>query len=90
MINTNYGGTADLMVSPLEFRVFIFERMIRMEKEKYYITTAIVYTSGKPHIGNMYDSILSDVIARYKRNKGFDVIFQTGTDEHGEKIELNA
>lgn len=61
-----------------------------MNKEKYYITTAIVYTSGKPHIGNMYDSILSDVIARYKRNKGFDVIFQTGTDEHGEKIELKA
>lgn len=61
-----------------------------MEKEKYYITTAIVYASAKPHIGNMYDSILSDVIARYKRNKGFDVLFQTGMDEHGEKIELKA
>lgn len=58
--------------------------------EKFYITTAIAYTSGKPHIGNMYEIILTDSIARYKRNKGFDVLFQTGTDEHGEKIELKA
>lgn len=58
--------------------------------EKFYITTAIAYTSGKPHIGNMYEIILSDAIARYKRSKGFDVLFQTGTDEHGEKIELKA
>ena len=79
-----------ILFSPLEFRVFIFERVIKMKKEKYYITTAIVYTSGKPHIGNMYDCILSDVIARYKRNKGYDVLFQTGTDEHGEKIEIKA
>lgn len=58
--------------------------------EKFYITTAIAYTSGKPHIGNMYEIILTDAIARYKRSKGFDVLFQTGTDEHGEKIELKA
>ena len=88
-LNTNYGGTAGLS-SPLEFRVFIFERVIRMEKEKYYITTAIVYTSSKPHIGNVYDSILSDAIARFKRKQGYDVLFQTGTDEHGEKIEIKA
>ncbi len=58
--------------------------------EKYYITTAIAYTSGKPHIGNTYEIVLGDAIARYKRFKGFDVYFQTGTDEHGEKIALNA
>ena len=58
--------------------------------EKYYITTAIAYTSGKPHIGNTYEIVLADAIARYKRLKGFDVYFQTGTDEHGEKIELKA
>ena len=61
-----------------------------MENKKYYITTAIAYTSGKPHIGNTYEIILADAIARYKRLKGFDVYFQTGTDEHGEKIELKA
>ena len=61
-----------------------------MEKEKYYNSTAIAYTSGKPHIGNTYEIILADAIARYKRMKGFDVYFQTGTDEHGEKIELKA
>ena len=61
-----------------------------MEKEKYYISTAIAYTSGKPHIGNTYEIILADAIARYKRAKGYDVYFQTGTDEHGEKIELKA
>ena len=58
--------------------------------EKYYISTAIAYTSGKPHIGNTYEIILADAIARYKRLKGYDVYFQTGTDEHGEKIELKA
>ena len=58
--------------------------------EKYYITTAIAYTSGKPHIGNTYEIVLADAIARYKRQKGFDVYFQTGTDEHGEKIQLKA
>ena len=57
---------------------------------KYYITTAIAYTSAKPHIGNTYEIVLADAIARYKRMKGFDVYFQTGTDEHGEKIELKA
>lgn len=61
-----------------------------MDKKKYYITTAIAYTSGKPHIGNTYEIVLADAIARYKRQKGYDVYFQTGTDEHGEKIELKA
>ena len=61
-----------------------------MDKKKYYISTAIAYTSGKPHIGNTYEIVLADAIARYKRQKGFDVYFQTGTDEHGEKIELKA
>ena len=58
--------------------------------DKYYITTAIAYTSGKPHIGNTYEIVLADAIARYKRSQGFDVFFQTGTDEHGQKIELKA
>ena len=61
-----------------------------MEKEKYYISTAIAYTSGKPHIGNTYEIVLADAIARFKRLKGYDVYLQTGTDEHGEKIELKA
>ena len=61
-----------------------------MEKQKYYITTAIAYTSGKPHIGNTYEIVLADAIARYKRSQGYDVFFQTGTDEHGQKIELKA
>ena len=59
-------------------------------KEKYYITTAIAYTSGKPHIGNTYDIVIADAIARYKRLEGYDVYFQTGSDEHGEKIENKA
>ena len=59
-------------------------------KGKYYMTTAIAYTSGKPHIGNTYEIILADAIARYKRSQGYDVFFQTGTDEHGQKIELKA
>lgn len=59
-------------------------------KKPYYITTAIAYTSGKPHIGNTYEIVLADSIARYKREQGFDVFFQTGTDEHGQKIELKA
>ena len=58
--------------------------------KKYYISTAIAYTSGKPHIGNTYEIVLADAIARYKRMQGYDVYFQTGTDEHGEKIELKA
>ena len=61
-----------------------------MAKKPYYITTAIAYTSGKPHIGNTYEIVLADAIARYKRFQGFDVRFQTGTDEHGQKIELKA
>lgn len=61
-----------------------------MKKEKYYITTAIAYTSGKPHIGNNYEVVLADSIARFKRAQGYDVFFQTGTDEHGQKIELKA
>ena len=59
-------------------------------KGKYYITTAIAYTSGKPHIGNTYEIVLADAIARFKRQEGYDVFFQTGTDEHGQKIELKA
>ena len=61
-----------------------------MKKESYYITTAIAYTSGKPHIGNVYEIVLADSIARYKRLVGYDVQFQTGTDEHGQKIEEKA
>ena len=61
-----------------------------MNRGKYYITTAIAYTSGKPHIGNSYEIVLADSIARFKRKDGYDVFFQTGTDEHGQKIELKA
>ena len=61
-----------------------------MEKPKYYITTAIAYTSGTPHIGNVYEIVLTDFLARFKRKQGYDVRFQTGTDEHGEKIEQKA
>ena len=63
---------------------------IIMCNKKYYISTAIAYASSKPHIGNTYEIVLADVIARYKRLCGYDVYFQTGTDEHGEKIELKA
>ena len=59
-------------------------------KGKYYLTTAIAYTSGKPHIGNVYEIVLADSIARFKRLEGYDVYFQTGTDEHGQKNELKA
>ena len=61
-----------------------------MAKKPYYITTAIAYTSGKPHIGNTYEAVLADSIARFKRLQGYDVRFQTGTDEHGQKIEIKA
>lgn len=61
-----------------------------MDKEKYLITTSIAYTSGKPHIGNAYEIVLADSIARFKRQNGFDVLFQTGTDEHGQKIQQKA
>ena len=60
------------------------------DNKKFYMTTAIAYTSGKPHIGNTYEFVLADAIARYKRSQGYDVFFQTGTDEHGQKIELKA
>ena len=60
------------------------------DKGKYYITTAIAYASGKPHIGNTYEIILADSMARFKRQEGYDVFFQTGTDEHGQKIEIKA
>ena len=59
-------------------------------KKPYYVTTAIAYTSGKPHIGNTYEAILTDAIVRYKKLQGYDVRFQTGTDEHGQKIEEKA
>ena len=59
-------------------------------KKPYYITTAIAYTSGKPHIGNVYEIVLADAIARFKRAEGYDVRFQTGTDEHGQKVEEKA
>ncbi|MBQ8323129.1 MAG: methionine--tRNA ligase [Clostridia bacterium] len=61
-----------------------------MAKKPYYITTAIAYTSGKPHIGNTYEAVLADAIARFKRKQGYDVFFQTGTDEHGQKIQEKA
>ena len=61
-----------------------------MEKQKFYMTTAIAYTSGKPHIGNTYEIVLADAIARFKRLQGYDVFFQTGTDEHGQKVEEKA
>ena len=61
-----------------------------MEKKKFYMTTAIAYTSGKPHIGNTYEAILADSIARFKRLQGYEVFLQTGTDEHGQKIEEKA
>lgn len=64
--------------------------MVLMSKEKFYISTAIAYTSGKPHIGNTYEIVLADAIARFKRLTGYDVYFQTGTDEHGQKIQLKA
>lgn len=70
--------------------LFIFKEDFYMNKGKYYITTAIAYTSGKPHIGNTYEIVLADSIARFKRMEGYDVFFQTGTDEHGQKIEEKA
>ena len=64
--------------------------MSDQERKPFYITTAIAYTSSKPHIGNTYDAVLADAIARYKRLRGYDVYFQTGSDEHGQKIQLAA
>ena len=74
----------------LKTMISIRKRGKQMDKKKYYMTTAIAYTSGKPHIGNTYEIVLADSIARYKRFQGYDVFFQTGTDEHGQKIELKA
>ena len=76
----------------LHILAFCTERNVfnLMEKQKFYITTAIAYTSSKPHIGNTYDIVLADMIARYKRKMGYDVYFMTGSDEHGQKIEENA
>ncbi|MCB6493492.1 methionine--tRNA ligase [Coprococcus catus] len=68
----------------------IYQEERKMAKKPYYITTAIAYTSGKPHIGNTYEIVLADSIARFKRMQGYDVRFQTGTDEHGQKIEIKA
>ena len=71
-------------------RAFIVFEILILERKTYYLTTAIAYTSGKPHIGNTYEAILADSIVRFKRQQGYDVRFQTGTDEHGQKIELKA
>ena len=77
---------------PFIWDVFYFEEVRKNGKTKkpYYITTAIAYTSGKPHIGNVYEIVLADAIARFKRAEGYDVRFQTGTDEHGQKVEEKA
>lgn len=66
------------------------QEKLKMTKKPYYITTAIAYTSGKPHIGNTYEIVLADLLARFKRKQGYDVVLQTGTDEHGEKIQQKA
>ena len=89
----NKGGNTKL--SSFGGGFFLYKEDMNMCKEcknkkPYYITTAITYTSGRPHIGNTYEIILTDAIARYKRQQGFDVFFQTGTDEHGQKIEEKA
>ncbi|MBQ6888950.1 MAG: methionine--tRNA ligase [Lachnospiraceae bacterium] len=78
-----------VLLTPQVANYFYFRRK-NMNKGKYYITTAIAYTSGKPHIGNTYEAVLADSIARFKRKDGYDVFFQTGTDEHGQKIEIKA
>ena len=83
---TFQGDTAEIL-SPKGLTLW---RKEKMEKQRYYISTAIAYTSGKPHIGNTYEVVLADAIARFKRQQGYDVYFQTGTDEHGQKIELKA
>ena len=73
-----------------EMQFFYASSVSYTHLKPYYLTTAIAYTSGKPHIGNTYEIILSDAIARYRRQQGYDVFFQTGTDEHGQKIEEKA
>ena len=84
----NKGGTAHF--APFGSAFFVLGGILMENKGKYYITTAIAYASGKPHIGNTYEIIMADSIARYKRMLGYDVYFQTGTDEHGQKIEEKA
>lgn len=71
----------------MQLKIAVFMNKLKMKKKTYYITTAIAYTSGKPHIGNSYEIVLADSIARFRRSEGYDVLFQTGTDEHGQKIE---
>ncbi len=82
----------DLVFNEIEDEIFLYYKKegIMGSKGKYYMTTAIAYTSGKPHIGNTYEIVLADAIARYKRKEGYDVYFQTGTDEHGQKIQEKA
>ncbi len=70
--------------------IIILREVILIMEKKFYLTTAIAYTSSKPHIGNVYEAILADAIVRYKKKCGFDTYFQTGTDEHGQKIQLKA
>ena len=70
--------------------IFIRIKFARCNVKNFYLTSAITYTSGKPHIGNTYEAVLCDAIARHKRMQGFNVIFQTGTDEHGLKVEQKA
>ncbi len=88
-VSVNDYGLTVLIQSRCELD-FVQKRVICMEKTKYYITTAIAYTSRVPHIGNTYEAVLADAIARYKRLTGFDVFFMTGTDEHGQKIQKQA
>ena len=84
-------GTLPTIIKSNHFKIQEGESiMCEKCKKPYYITTAIAYTSGKPHIGNTYEIVLADAIARYKRMEGYDVFFQTGTDEHGQKIELKS
>lgn len=80
----------DTAVGAIFFAAEMEDDFIMAEKKTYYLTTAIAYTSGKPHIGNTYEAVLADSIVRFKRQQGYDVRFQTGTDEHGQKIELKA
>ena len=84
------GGRLPAALPLIVVNIINMEEDVTMTKKPYYITTAIAYTSGKPHIGNTYEIVLADSIARYKREQGYDVRFQTGTDEHGQKIEQKA
>ena len=78
------------MIGRVERLEYEGEGEMKKIRKKYYMTTAIAYTSGKPHIGNTYEIVLADSIARFRSQQGYDVFFQTGTDEHGQKIELKA